>query len=428
MLHSKAQHQGPPRVGKCLTTGQVAPSAGWSFTVDRLGDTLGDEARLEQLDASSRRTSGGALPISRRLLLAGGLAAVLPQGQARGTGALRLVVLGQALIQHDLRASPWPDHAALSAMFAHADVCFTDLETAIRSPQAEMPTRQGVFLHAADPVVLDCLKEMHVSLLATSNNHAFDLGTGGIVGALAELDRRALAHAGSGADLAAAAAPAYQRTVNGTVALVAMASGALRDGATAAVSHPGVNELRVDPSGALDPTDLARALAAISDAARQADIVLAYHHNHVLADAGHRTPDWQRNLARRCVGAGAALFVSHGAPWLHGIELYRNRPIFYDLGSLIFQTATEPGAYDASAWQSVIAECRFVGGQFLDMTMTPVQLNAEGIGGPADLATRGRPSIAHGTEANAILNRVAELCRPFGAVLELTGETAIIRV
>jgi len=81
---------------------------------------------------------------------------------------LRLTVLGQALIQHDLRADPWPDLSVLAAMFARADVCFTDLETAIRGPQAEVPTRQGVFLHAADPVVLDCLKELSIALVATA--------------------------------------------------------------------------------------------------------------------------------------------------------------------------------------------------------------------------------------------------------------------
>jgi hypothetical protein len=42
-------------------------------------------------------------------------------------------VLGQALVQHDLRGSAWADFAAFAAMFARADACFTDLETAIRT-------------------------------------------------------------------------------------------------------------------------------------------------------------------------------------------------------------------------------------------------------------------------------------------------------
>jgi len=339
---------------------------------------------------------------------------------------LRLTVLGQVLIQHDLRADLSPDFAAFATMFGQADACFTDLETAICSPLAEAPTREGVFLHVADPVVLDCLQDLSISLLATANNHSWDLGTGGIIGAVGELEARGFADAGSGIDLAAAGAPDYRRTENGCVALVAVASGAIRDGAAATATRAGVNELRRDPNGILDPVDLSRVLAAIAEAAAQADVVLACHHNHLLEERGRQTPKWQRVFARKCIDAGASLYVSHGAPRPHGIENYSGRPIFHDLGNLVFQTATEQGFYDDEVWQSAIAECRFVGGRFRDVTLTPIQLNSEGVAGPGDLATRGRPSIARGVEARMILDRIAELSRPFGTRLERAGDTAII--
>lgn len=283
-------------------------------------------------------------------------------------------MLGQALIGHDLRADPWPDFAALAEICGRADVCFTDLETAIEMPLAELPTRNGVFLHAAEPAVLDTLRSLSVSLLATANNHVWDLGTGGIIGRLRELDQRGFAHAGAGPDLAAATAPAYRRTENGTVALVAMASGSIREGAAATTVRAGVNEFRFGSDGAPDPADLARVDMAIAEAAARADVVLAYHHNHLLEDGGRRTPQWQRGFAHHCIDAGASLYVSHGAPRLHGIEIYRGRPIFYDLGNFIFQTATEPGHYDDEVWHSVIAECHFHGSRFEKMRLTPVQL------------------------------------------------------
>ena len=340
---------------------------------------------------------------------------------------MRLNLLGQALIRSDLRAAPWPGLAELAAVLARADLCFSDLETAISSPSAEAPTREGVFLHAADPAVLDVLEDLSVLLLATANNHVWDLGGGGIIGMLDELDRRGFAHAGAGADLAAAAAPAYRTTVGGTVALVAAASGAIRPGAAASPTRAGVNELRRGGDGALHPADLARILGAIAEAAAKADIVLAYHHNHILEARGRRTPRWQRDFAHLCIDAAASLYVSHGAPQLHGIEIYRGRPIFYDLGNLFFQTATAEGHYDEVAWQSVVAECRFEGGRFIDMILTPVQLNPRSLGGAGDLATRGRPSIATGAGAGAILDRLAELSRPLGTALERSGDTAIIR-
>jgi poly-gamma-glutamate capsule biosynthesis protein CapA/YwtB (metallophosphatase superfamily) len=340
---------------------------------------------------------------------------------------LDLTVLGQALIQHDLRTEPWPDFAVLAKIFARADLCFTDLETVIRTPLAEALTRHDVFLHAADPAVLDCLKDLSILLVATANNHVWDLGSGGIIGMLAELDARGFTHAGSGANSTAAAVPAYRQTPNGAVALVAMASGSIRDGAAATAARPGVNELRRDAEGAPDVADVGRMLAAIAEAAAHAEVVLAYHHNHILEDSGRRTPQWQRDFAHRCIDAGASLYVSHGAPRLHGIEIYRGQPIFYDLGNFIFQTATEDGFYDDEVWQSIVAECRFVGGRFREMTVMPLQLNARGIGGPADLVTRGRPSIALGAEADTILDRVAALSHPFGATLDRADNTAIIR-
>lgn len=310
-------------------------------------------------------------------------------------------------------------------MFGRADACFTDLETAIRTPLAEAPTRQGVFLHAADPAVLDCLKALSISLVATANNPAWDLGTGGIIGALAEIETRGFTHAGAGAGLTAAAAPAFRRTANGTVGLVAAASGRIRDGAAATAVRAGVNEIGCT-AGVLDAQDLARTLAAIADAAGQADVVIAYHHNHVLDAGGRETPAWQRAFARQCIDAGASLFVSHGAPRLRGIEIYCDRPIFYDLGSLIFQTATPEGFYDDAVWQSVVAECRFVDGSFRELILTPIRLHP-GTAAPGGLVTRGLPSIARGAEGRSILDRLAGLSRPFGTIIEPNGGTATVR-
>jgi poly-gamma-glutamate synthesis protein (capsule biosynthesis protein) len=109
--------------------------------------------------------------------------------------------------------------------------------------------------------------------------------------------------------------------------------------------------LRRDANGILDAADVARITAAIAEAAAHADIVLAYHYNHFFEEGGRRTPQWQRQFARQCVDAGASLYISHGAPRLHGIELYRGRPLFYDLGNLGFRRHEE-GFYDDAVWRA----------------------------------------------------------------------------
>ena len=69
----------------------------------------------------------------------------------------------------------------------------------------------------------------------------------------------------------------------------------------------------------------------------------------------------------------------------------------------------------------------FSAGRFQEMRLIPLQLNATGIGGPDDLKTRGRPSIARGPTADTILARLARLSQPFGTTLPRDGDTALIR-
>ena len=148
--------------------------------------------------------------------------------------------------------------------------------------------------------------------------------------------------------------------------------------------------MRIGSDGVPDTADVARIAATIAGAGDNADVVLAYHHNHLLEAGGRRTPQWQRQFAHDCLDAGAALYVGHGAPRLHGIEIYHGRLIFYDLGNFIFQTRTEQGFYDAEVWQSVVAECHFDSSARLHtIRLTPLQLNAIGIDGPANLQRGG---------------------------------------
>jgi poly-gamma-glutamate synthesis protein (capsule biosynthesis protein) len=354
------------------------------------------------------------------------MSACAPLPRRASGGGLRVTLLGQSLIQHDLCQQDWPAMQALAARVSEADVSFSDLETAIRGPRAGPPTRDGITLHTANAAVIDCLKALGIDFLATSNNHAFDLGTGGIIDAFTAVQERGLVYAGSGLNLTQASRAGYRETSNGMVAVVACATGKVRDGGAATATRAGVAELRRDASGAFVPADLARTLAEIAAAAARADVVIAYQHNHDWEPENWVTPEWQRAFARSCFSAGASVFVGHGAPLLHGLELHDGRPAFYNLGSFIFQTKKEEEAYGPLAWQSLIAECQFRNGRFVEARLVPVQLNSVGVGGAKDLATRGRPALASAAEARIILERVAALSLRLGYQLRHDGRTALI--
>lgn len=358
--------------------------------------------------------------MDRRGFLAAGAAALTSPAWARSP-VLRLSLLGQALIEHAPTAHEWPGRAGVAAHLARSHVVFTNLETVIQGPNAGAPTRELLTLHAAEPLMLEALKAAHINLVATANNHAFDLGPGGILDTVSTLRAAGLASTGSGETLAVASAPAYAASSAGTVGLVAFATGKVRPGGAATPARPGVNELRRDASGEPVAEDVERILSAIAAARRQAQVVVAYQHNHDWEPDMAEVPDWQRALARRCIDAGAAVFAGHGAPLVQGIEVYQGAPLLYGLGNFFFQTEKPAGAYPPESWQGVIADCTFEGGRCREVRLVSLTLNEVGLNGPDDMETRGLPALASGAEARTILDRVARRSRRFGIRIDTSS-------
>ncbi|MDP3749838.1 MAG: CapA family protein [Phenylobacterium sp.] len=350
----------------------------------------------------------------RRTFLASGLALAAAPARPEARPPLRVALLGQALIEHELSPAAWPGRAAIAARLAQAHACFTNLETVIKGPRAGAPSREALTLHAAGPAILDTLKAVNINLVATANNHAFDLGSGGILDTLDALRAAGLPSAGSGVDLGAASAPALIETPAGKVALVACATGKVREGGAAGAARAGVNEIRQDAARELLPEDVARVLDSIRAARARADVVIAYQHNHDWELDNADTPAWQRVFARTCAQAGASVFVGHGSPLLQGMEVHAGVPLLYGLGNFIFQTEKPPGAYPPEAWEGLVVDCVFEAGHCRSARLVPLALNEIGLGGQDDMATRGGPTFATPVQGVKILERVAARAKPFG--------------
>ena len=378
---------------------------------------------------------------------------------AQSAGPLTITLTGQAMIRSDLRATA-PAAVPVIQGLLKGDVIFTNLEAAIAQKGETIKEGRG-FLAPAE--ALDALTTLGFNLLALSNNHAFDLRVAGIRNTISEADQRKIAHAGTGSTLAEASAPAYLRTANGTVALVASASGLIAAGGNATADRPGVNELRVfagdkqneatedlqgAPANTPHPEDTRRILQSIRAARQKADVVIVYQHNHVFGSHAFSTiftegmderlapNDWLRKWTHEEVDAGADIVVMHGAPLLHGVEVYRGRPIFYDLGNFIYNLpATLTYIDEPMSWESAVASVEFQGKRLRSMTLRPIVMNTIGEGQPdvhnpyADnqfLHTRGLPSPATGARARYILQRMADASKPFGTTLTIKGDIAEI--
>jgi hypothetical protein len=127
---------------------------------------------------------------------------------------------------------------------------------------------------------------------------------------------------------------------------------------------------------------------------------------------------------------------------LHGVEIYKGRPIFYDLGNFIYNVPPTITYIDEPiAWESVVAYLDFQGANqretLKSISLRPIALNVIGEGQPdvhnaytnnQFLDTRGLPSPAIGSRAGYILQRVADASKPFGTMVEIKGETAEIKL
>jgi poly-gamma-glutamate capsule biosynthesis protein CapA/YwtB (metallophosphatase superfamily) len=394
-----------------------------------------------------------ALPaICLAVLIAVGTA-VWPQ-----SSTFNITVTGQSMIRSDFRAHA-PDEVATISPLLTGDVKFTNFEATVI--EKEQSTHDGRFL--SPPEALDALQALGFNLLALSDNHSFDLKVAGVQNALREVKKRNIVHAGIGNNSEEASAPGYLKTPKGTIALVAMASGLIAEGGSATANRPGVNELRIEAGGKpnestteLPPEppnqpnaeDKQRILQSIREARQHADFVLVYEHNHVFLNRpfgalfNEELPerlapaDWLKKWTHEEIDAGADIIVMHGAPLIHGVEIYHNRPIFYDLGNFIFNVPpTDIQLDEPIIWESVVAHVAFQGKNLQSITFQPIAMNKIGQGEPEVrdeytnnlfLQTRGLPKLATGDQARYILQRLADISRPFGTKIELKGDTAEI--
>jgi poly-gamma-glutamate synthesis protein (capsule biosynthesis protein) len=86
--------------------------------------------------------------------------------------------------------------------------------------------------------------------------------------------------------------------------------------------------------------DAAAILENIKDAANRSDYVLMSLHTHEGTDENWYSPrpaSFVEDFARRAIDAGASAVIGHGAHMLRGVEIYKQRPILYNLGSLLIE-------------------------------------------------------------------------------------------
>jgi poly-gamma-glutamate synthesis protein (capsule biosynthesis protein) len=330
-----------------------------------------------------------------------------------------------------------------------ADIAFGNLEVPLSD--RGHPADKLITL-VAPPSVATALPAMGLKVVSFANNHSLDYGIPALVQTIEVVEGTGVKVVGAGADLASALRHALTEHQGVKVGWVAFAS-TLPPGSAASPQRPGIAPLRVrtrfetdvsitDEQPGTSPyvhtevvgDDLAQAATAVREAKQSADVVVVSVHWGV--PPGWAAPfqgilaDYQRPVAHALIDAGADLILGHHPHTLHGVEVYKDRPICYSLGNFMFH-ALAPGRQftigrpappfqlDATRVpeldESAVFVMEFAGAKCQRIEVHPVMLDAAGESRPADTAGGDR-----------ILTRFQAACQQMGTALTIKDGVGLI--
>jgi poly-gamma-glutamate synthesis protein (capsule biosynthesis protein) len=237
-----------------------------------------------------------------------------------------------------------------------ADVIFSNLECCLCAPSSSHSnTNEGFFADSA--IGGDALTRAGIHAVGIANNVHY--GEAAINASIAQLDELGVLHAGAGANLAAARAPAIlerngvrygflqrssvywptnheARNDSGGIAVIRghtayhVPMGRLR------ADMPPFNRPGVPPEIVTwaDPPYLRAFADDIAALRPRVDVLVASCHwglgKDVLA--------YMTEIAHAAIDAGADIVIGHGPHYSLPIEVYKRKPVFYGLGNLSFHT------------------------------------------------------------------------------------------
>jgi poly-gamma-glutamate capsule biosynthesis protein CapA/YwtB (metallophosphatase superfamily) len=326
-------------------------------------------------------------------------------------------------------ADPETPFALMVGELRKADVIFSNLECClVETPPGHSHSNEGFF---ADPKVGgEALAIAGIDVVGIANNVHY--GEANIKASIARLDELGILHAGAGADLAAARAPAILARGGVRFGFLQRSSvywptnhEASKDGAGIAVIrghtayHVPMFKTRpeVPPPNrpGIPPEIVTWADAAYLDWFRE-DIAELRPHVDVLVASCHwglgkDVLRYMTEIAHAAIDAGADIVVGHGPHYSLPIEVYKSKPIFYGLGNLSFHTGH--GGRKHGDWLGTLVRAT-TGGKGIDgVTFQFVRHNARNETVPcslepeadelADIIRRSTPfGTAFATEGNEV--------------------------
>ncbi|MDD2452664.1 MAG: CapA family protein [Synergistaceae bacterium] len=419
--------------------------------------------------------------------------------------SMTFTATGDSLILKHL--PDYPEFKEIRDYILSAEARITNLETTLTDGNCFPSAFSGGTWLTSRQSVIEDLKKFGFNIYCWANNHTMDYSYDGLLMTKRNLEAAGVSHCGAGENLYEASKPAMVDLPSGRIGVISICS-SFEPAAQAGIQsqsqpgRPGLNPLRFsttytvtakqmkalkeiasdtrinnrsdiskiqgytlkEPEGTFDfgnsrftvgkvpgrmtqanKADVERTIETIRDALLSVDYVVVAVHSHEIKGVTNDEPDYfYEEFARNCIDAGACAVVGGGTHQLKGIEMYKQRPIFYSLGNFIFQNAfveklppdymeknrlpldtrtasafqarsekaSVPLHNDVSNFQTVLPWFRMEGDRLAKLILKPISLGQKL---PQYFSTW--PRFADETESQAIFETLEKLSAPYGTKL-----------
>lgn len=210
----------------------------------------------------------------------------------------------------------------LQSEMQNADITMVNEEFPFSTRGTQAEDKQYTF--RVNPSYVKILQEMGIDVVTVANNHALDYGTDALTDTFQTLDDAGISYVGAGNDLERASQPYVTKIDGKTFGFLA---------ASRVIPEVSWNIDNKQP-GMLCTYDSAELCEAIRKTKESCDYVVVYVHWGIERE---NTPqDYQRQLGKAYIDAGADMVIGAHPHVLQGIEYYNGKPIVYSLGNYIF--------------------------------------------------------------------------------------------
>lgn len=207
-------------------------------------------------------------------------------------------------------------------LIEETDFFFVNEEFPFSNRGTQAPDKQYTF--RLPPEKVHILQEMGVDGVSLANNHALDFGVDALLDTCQVLDDAGIDRTGAGASLDEAKKAVEVVIQDKKIAII----GATRVIPVAEWATHG------DRPGMLATYDPAILLEEIKELDAKHDYVIVFVHWGV--ERADRPEEYQRNMGKMYIDAGADLVIGAHPHVLQGIEYYQGVPIVYSLGNFVF--------------------------------------------------------------------------------------------